>query len=110
MRLANSEIFSTAIVSTWNYLSNEHKKSKIGQEERKTVVVRFQAPAIIFSSYSVLATRKGDFFYEFNLLDDEADSQTEGEELDRARQERMREVKLKPLPYLQTDTETEVNL
>lgn len=44
------------------------------------------------------------------ILDDEADSQTEGEEYDKARQERMREVKLKPIPYLQTDTETEVNL
>lgn len=42
------------------------------------------------------------------ISDDEADSQTEGEELDRARQERMQEVNLKPLPYLQTDTETEV--
>lgn len=44
------------------------------------------------------------------IPDDEADSQTEGEELDRARQERMQEVNLKPLPYLQTDTETEVKI
>lgn len=43
------------------------------------------------------------------LLDDEADSQTEGEELELAREMRMQEVKLKPLPYLPTDTETEVS-
>lgn len=42
------------------------------------------------------------------FLDEGADSQTEGEEMDRARQIRMQEVKLKPLPYLPTDTETEV--
>lgn len=42
-------------------------------------------------------------------LDDEADSQTEGEELELAREMRMQEVKLKPLPYLPTDTETEVS-
>lgn len=46
--------------------------------------------------------------YEFS--DDEADSQTEGEELEKARQIRMQEVKLKPLPYLATDTETEVRI
>lgn len=46
----------------------------------------------------------------FHFLDEGADSQTEGEEMDRARQIRMQEVKLKPLPYLPTDTETEVIL
>lgn len=46
----------------------------------------------------------------FRFLDEGADSQTEGEEMDRARQIRMQEVKLKPLPYLPTDTETEVIL
>lgn len=51
-----------------------------------------------------------DVFINLNYViqDDEADSQTEGEELDKARKERMQEVNLKPLPYLQTDTETEV--
>lgn len=43
------------------------------------------------------------------FTDDEADSQTEGEELEKAREIRMQEVKLKPLPYLATDTETEVS-
>lgn len=43
------------------------------------------------------------------LRADQADSQTEGEELERARRVRMDEVKLKPLPYLPTDTETEVS-
>lgn len=42
-------------------------------------------------------------------VDDEADSQTEGEELEKARAIRMQEVKLRPLPYLPTDTETEVS-
>lgn len=41
--------------------------------------------------------------------DDEADSQTEGEELARAREMRMQEVKLMPPPTLPTDTETEVS-
>lgn len=45
-----------------------------------------------------------------DIPDDEADdSQTEGEELEKAREIRMQEVKLKPLPYLATDTETEVS-
>lgn len=39
---------------------------------------------------------------------DDADSQTDGEELERARAIRMQEVKLKPVQYLPTDTETEV--
>lgn len=43
------------------------------------------------------------------LVDDEADSQTEGEELERAREARRQEVKLKPVQYLPTDTETEVS-
>lgn len=42
--------------------------------------------------------------------DDEADSQTEGEELDKARAIRMQEAKVKPVQYLPTDTETEVSL
>lgn len=51
------------------------------------------------------------FFFKLNILAlaDDADSQTEGEELERARQMRRDEVKLKPLPYLPTDTETEVS-
>ncbi|XP_031626957.1 F-actin-monooxygenase Mical isoform X3 [Contarinia nasturtii] len=40
--------------------------------------------------------------------DDEADSQTEGEELEKARAIRMQEAKVKPVQYLPTDTETEV--
>ncbi|XP_031626960.1 F-actin-monooxygenase Mical isoform X5 [Contarinia nasturtii] len=39
--------------------------------------------------------------------DDEADSQTEGEELEKARAIRMQEAKVKPVQYLPTDTETE---
>lgn len=44
----------------------------------------------------------------FICTDDEADSQTEGEELDKARAIRMQEAKVKPVQYLPTDTETEV--
>lgn len=47
------------------------------------------------------------FIYRFT--DEGAESQTEGEELEKAREIRMQEVKLKPLPYLPTDTETEVS-
>lgn len=43
------------------------------------------------------------------FIDDEADSQTEGEELERAREARRQEFKLKPVQYLPTDTETEVS-
>lgn len=46
----------------------------------------------------------------FLFADDEADSQTEGEELERAREARRQEVKLKPVQYLPTDTETEVSI
>lgn len=42
------------------------------------------------------------------FADDEADSQTEGEELEKARAIRMQEAKVKPVQYLPTDTETEV--
>ncbi|XP_055597673.1 F-actin-monooxygenase Mical isoform X2 [Uranotaenia lowii] len=49
-----------------------------------------------------------DDFYGYSSEDDEADSQTEGEELARAREIRMQEVKLKAPPTLPTDTETEV--
>lgn len=42
--------------------------------------------------------------------DDEADSQTEGEELEKARAIRMQEAKVKPVQYLPTDTETEVRI
>ncbi|XP_055597681.1 F-actin-monooxygenase Mical isoform X3 [Uranotaenia lowii] len=48
-----------------------------------------------------------DDFYGYSSEDDEADSQTEGEELARAREIRMQEVKLKAPPTLPTDTETE---
>lgn len=48
----------------------------------------------------------GDDFYD-SSDDDEADSQTEGEDQVRAREIRMQEVKLTPLAY-PTDTETEV--
>lgn len=41
--------------------------------------------------------------------DDANDSQTEGEELARAREIRKQEVQLKPLPILPTDTETDVS-
>lgn len=52
-----------------------------------------------------------DEFYGYSSEDDDADSQTEGEELAKAREIRMNEVKLQPLPYIvQTDTETEVSL
>lgn len=44
------------------------------------------------------------------FLDDEADSQTDGEELEKARAIRMQEVKVKPMQYLPTDTETEVRI
>lgn len=46
----------------------------------------------------------------FTFVDDEADSQTEGEELERALEARRQEVKLKPVQYLPTDTETEVSI
>lgn len=49
-------------------------------------------------------------FSFYFLSDDEADSQTEGEELARAREIRMQEVKLMPLPTLPTDTETDVSI
>ncbi|XP_053694441.1 F-actin-monooxygenase Mical isoform X2 [Sabethes cyaneus] len=48
-----------------------------------------------------------DDFYGYSSEDDEADSQTEGEEFARAREIRMQEVKLMPPPTLPTDTETE---
>lgn len=45
-----------------------------------------------------------------SFLDDEADTQTEGEELAKARELRMQEVKLRPmLCAATTDTETEVS-
>lgn len=46
----------------------------------------------------------------FLCIDDEADSQTEGEELEKARAIRMQEAKVKPVQYLPTDTETEVSI
>lgn len=48
-----------------------------------------------------------DDFYD-SSDDDDADSQTEGEDQARAREIRMQEVKLQPLAYPTTDTETEV--
>ena len=52
--------------------------------------------------------------FEIHLIrsipDDEADSQTEGEELEKARAIRMQEAKVKPVQYLPTDTETEVRI
>ncbi|XP_070490277.1 F-actin-monooxygenase Mical isoform X2 [Chironomus tepperi] len=49
-----------------------------------------------------------DEFYGYSSEDDDADSQTEGEELAKAREMRMNEVKLQPPPtYILTDTETE---
>lgn len=48
-----------------------------------------------------------DDFYD-SSDDDDADSQTEGEDQARARELRMQEVKLTPLAYPTTDTETEV--
>lgn len=48
-----------------------------------------------------------DDFYD-SSDEDEADSQTEGEDQVRAREMRMQEVKLTPLVYPTTDTETEV--
>lgn len=51
-----------------------------------------------------------DEFYGYSSEDDDADSQTEGEELAKAREMRMNEVKLLPPPtYILTDTETEVS-
>lgn len=50
-----------------------------------------------------------DEYYGYSSDDADADSQTEGEELAKAREIRMNEVKLQPLPYVQTDTETEVS-
>jgi F-actin monooxygenase len=50
-----------------------------------------------------------DEFYGYSSEDDDADSQTEGEELAKAREMRMNEVKLLPPPMsVLTDTETEV--
>uniref|UniRef100_A0A1L8DL23 F-actin monooxygenase n=1 Tax=Nyssomyia neivai TaxID=330878 RepID=A0A1L8DL23_9DIPT len=49
----------------------------------------------------------GDEFYD-SSEDDDVDTQTEGEELARAREIRMQEVKLRPPLYPATDTETEV--
>lgn len=48
--------------------------------------------------------------YPSNWTDDEVDSQTEGEELEKARAIRMQEAKVKPVQYLPTDTETEVRI
>lgn len=48
-----------------------------------------------------------DDFYDSSDEDD-ADSQTEGEDQARAREIRMQEVKLQPPVYMPTDTETEV--
>lgn len=50
-----------------------------------------------------------DEFYGYSSEDDDADSQTEGEELAKAREIRMNEVKLQPPLYVLTDTETEVS-
>lgn len=50
-----------------------------------------------------------DEFYGYSSEDDDADSQTEGEELAKAREMRMNEVKLQPPLYVFTDTETEVS-
>lgn len=44
------------------------------------------------------------------LTDDDVESQTEGEELIKAREMRKQEVNLMPLPYLPTDTETDVSI
>lgn len=49
-----------------------------------------------------------DEFYGYSSEDDDADSQTEGEELAKQREIRMKEVKLQPPLYVLTDTETEV--
>jgi hypothetical protein len=50
-----------------------------------------------------------DEFYGYSdSEDDDADSQTEGEELAKQREIRMKEVKLQPPVYVLTDTETEV--
>lgn len=52
-----------------------------------------------------------DEFYGYSSEDDDgADSQTEGEELVKAREMRRNEVKLQPPLYVLTDTETEVSL
>lgn len=50
-----------------------------------------------------------DEFYGYSSEDDDADSQTEGEEQAKAREMRMNEVKLQPPLYVLTDTETEVS-
>ena len=50
-----------------------------------------------------------DEFYGYSSEDDDADSQTEGEEQAKAREIRMNEVKLQPPLYVLTDTETEVS-
>lgn len=67
----------------------------------------FMIPAKVIYFFNYITETTG---YNLFFLDEGADSQTEGEEMDRARQIRMQEVKLKPLPYLPTDTETEVIL
>lgn len=59
--------------------------------------------------YSSMQDSDEDDFYDTSD-DDGADTQTEGEELARAREIRRQEVKLKPLPHtIATDTETEVS-
>lgn len=50
-----------------------------------------------------------DEFYGYSSEDDDADSQTEGEEFAKAREIRMNEVKLQPPLFVLTDTETEVS-
>lgn len=49
------------------------------------------------------------YFRLFISSDEDVESQTEGEEFEKARERRRQEVKLQPLPYLPTDTETEVS-
>lgn len=70
----------------------------------------FQIASEWIDKRSTMQDSEDEFYGYSSGDDDDADSQTEGEEFAKAREMRMNEVKLKPPLYVLTDTETEVSL
>ncbi|KAJ6638608.1 [F-actin]-monooxygenase Mical [Pseudolycoriella hygida] len=105
----SSEIYSSDDSESDSDLDNyeEAMESPLGAQTLQLATDWIGKQRYSSNQYSDDDESDDDEFYD-SSEDDEADSQTEGEELEKAREIRMQEVKLKPLPYLATDTETEV--
>lgn len=109
---SNSDIYEEAMGSPLGAQTLQLATDWIGKQRYTSNQYSDEDDSYVTSEGKICSIRNVCQFLTFMFIiniDDDVESQTEGEELERAREIRRQEFKLQPVPFLPTDTETEVS-